>query len=238
AKLFALAEDLDLVFAGQKTLGDLLGQFLSGSGMSIYGGLILGFIVCYIFMRRNNMSILPMMDAVAPGLMVSYGVGRLGCQFSGDGDWGIPIRKIAGDGTVLWDYQKPSWFPDFLWGQTYPHNVINEGEPMANCTWNYCMELAIPVFPTPLYEFVAAIAIGAFLWSIRKRISIPGLLFFIYVILNGIERFWIEKIRINEQTEYLGIESTQAERIAVILFLIGIAGALWLWMRGRKTVKA
>ncbi|MEZ5069128.1 MAG: hypothetical protein R2847_11895 [Bacteroidia bacterium] len=43
-------------------------------------------------------------DATAPGLMLSYGTGRLGCHLAGDGDWGI-VNTAA----------KPSWFP-FLTG--------------------------------------------------------------------------------------------------------------------------
>jgi len=238
AKIFALAEDLDLVFAGEKSFGDLMAQFLSGSGMAIYGGLIVGFLVCFIYLRRNKMDILPVLDAVAPALMVSYGIGRLGCQFSGDGDWGIPIKNMADNGQAIWDYQKPGWIPDFLWGQTYPHNVINEGVPIPDCTSNYCMELATAVFPTPLYEAIVAIGLGAFLWSIRKKITIPGMLFFIYVILNGIERFFVEKIRINEKNEYFGFETTQAERIAILLFLIGIAGVFWTRARSKKNTPA
>ena len=43
-----------------------------------------------------------------------------------------------------------------------------------------------------------------FLWSIRKKIKIPGMLFFIYLTLNGIERFFIEKIRVNTKYDILG----------------------------------
>lgn len=224
AKIFALAEDMDLVFAGKKTFSELMSQFLSGSGMAIYGGLIVGFLACYIYLRIHKMRVLPVLDAVTPGLMLSYGVGRLGCQFSGDGDWGIPIK--GSENGVSWDYQQPSWLPDFLWGSTYPHNVINEGPKITGCEWDYCSELASAVFPTPTYEAIVAIALAAFLWAIRKKITIPGLLFFIYVIFNGIERFFIEKIRVNEHTEYFGFQTTQAERIAIILFIIGIIGCI------------
>ena len=50
-------------------------------------------------------------------MMLAYGVGRLGCHFSGDGDWGDPNR-----------FEKPlSILPDWLWAYRYPNNVINEG---------------------------------------------------------------------------------------------------------------
>ena len=79
-----------------------------------------------------------------------------------------------------------------------------------------------------------AFAIGGMLWWLRKKIAIPGMLFFIYLIFNGTERFFIEKIRVNEKYEVLGIQSTQAEFIAVILFLIGLVGCLFLLSRNRQ----
>ena len=51
-----------------------------------------------------------------------------------------------------------------------------------------------------------------FLWKIRKKITIPGMIFFIYLTLNGIERFLIEKIRVNTKYDILG-GITQAEII-------------------------
>jgi prolipoprotein diacylglyceryltransferase len=62
----------------------------------------------------------------------------------------------------------------------------------------------------------------AFLWSIRKRISITGRLFAIYLIVNGIERFLIEKIRVNTKYSIFGYHPTQAEIISTCLVIIGI----------------
>ena len=69
-----------------------------------------------------------------------------------------------------------------------------------------------------------------FLWSIRKKIKIPGMLFFIYLTLNGIERFFIEKIRVNTKYDILG-GITQAEIISSILILTGIIGIFVLIKR-------
>ena len=156
AKIFALIEDLPSFFA------DPVGTFFSGSGLAIYGGLIGGFIGVAWYARSKNIALLHLMDAVAPALIISYGVGRLGCQFSGDGDWGV----VAGP--------QPDWWflPDWLWSQTYPHNVINEGIPIQGCEARYCMELAQGVYPTPLYEVIGAYAIGPVL------IGIAGIVYF------------------------------------------------------------
>jgi len=227
AKVFAMIEDLDLVFAGDITFGYWASQFFSGSGMAIYGGLILGFLGGYLYLKYLKIRPLPVLDAVAPALMISYGVGRLGCHFSGDGDWGI-VNTAA----------KPDWIPQFLWSYDYPNNVIKEtaNSKIPGCEgWEYCNVLAEAVYPTPLYEFIMAFILFSILWMLRKRIKTVGLLFFIYLILNGFERFWIEKIRVNEDYEILGMQSTQAEFIAVMLMLIGLAGSLIVWRRGVKS---
>ncbi|MEO1627504.1 MAG: prolipoprotein diacylglyceryl transferase family protein, partial [Bacteroidota bacterium] len=210
AKLFAIGEDLDILLKGEVSFSEFLGQLLSGSGLAIYGGLIVAFFVIFFYLRSKNIPTIHFMDAVAPALIVSYGVGRMGCHLSGDGDWGIP-SDLA---------QRPdwlSWSPDWLWSFNYPHNVLDRGSAIADCTWRYCRQLDQGVYPTSVYEFVMALLIGLFLWSIRKRVKIPGMLFFIYLIFNGVERFWIEKIRVNERYDVLGMQSTQAEFISVIL---------------------
>ena len=235
AKIFAMLEDLDLLFSGQLTLAQYLGQFFSGSGMAIYGGLIVAFTTVYFYLRRHQITPIHVMDAVAPALLVAYGIGRLGCQLSGDGDWGIPIEAFSNTGELLYSYTKPGWIPQWLWAQSYAHNVINEGLPIEGCTWRYCHQLATPVFPTSVYETIMAVGLGGFLWAIRKRVTIPGLLFFLYLVMNGFERFWIEKIRVNERYDILGFQTTQAEFIAVILMIIGIIGCVVLWQRSKKS---
>ena len=218
AKVFAIIEDLPTFFA------DPVGTFFSGSGLAIYGGLIGGFFGVIWYLRRHGIPFWPVADAVAPALMVSYGVGRIGCQLSGDGDWGIEAAA------------QPDWWflPDWLWSSTYPHNVAQDGTLIEGCTFHYCHELPAAVYPTPLYEVLMALAIGAFLWSIRKKVRIPGMLFSIYLILNGVERFLIEGIRVNIKYNVLGLQLTQAQIIAIVLFAIGLGMALYFRNKDRK----
>jgi len=237
AKIFALVEDLDLVMNGTLSVQDLIDGFFSGGGMAIYGGLIIGVLVSYFYLKRINIPPIHALDAVAPALMISYGTGRLACHFSGDGCWGIPIEKISTTGKVLWRYTKPDWLsflPDWMWAYDYPHNFVQEGERIVGCSWQYCNELNVGVFPTPIYEFLMAMVLGLALWMLRKRIKIPGLLFSLFVFLNGFERFWIEKIRVNEHYDVLGIPTTQAEFIAVVLMSIGLIGGAFLWAKSKK----
>ena len=210
AKLFA-------IFETPENLKHFWEQLFSGAGMAIYGGLIVAFAACFWYWKRQGVNPIFIMDAVAPALMLGYGTGRMGCQFSGDGDWGIDNLNPVPD----W------WFlPDSFWAYDYPQNVLNRGNPIADCAYKYCSVLENPVYPTPVYEIFLSIIFFIILWSLRKRIVIPGLLFSIYLIMNGVERFFIEKIRVNDKLfEIEGVFSaTQAEIISVSLFLLGIYG--------------
>lgn len=220
AKIFSILEDPTPFFA------DPAGTLLSGAGLTIYGGLIFGFIGVWWYLRRHGIPVVPVMDAVAPALLIAYGVGRLGCHFSGDGDWGIAAGPQPG-----W------WFlPDWLWGMDYPRNVINHGIMMEGCEGNYCHRLPAAVFPTSVYEAVMAFLLGVLLWTLRKRVKTPGRLFFIYLAINGLERLLIEQIRVNERYTSFGFDYTQAELIAVLLLVTGIAGLIIV--RGKKNASA
>ena len=214
AKIFHNLENFDTFLA------DPIGQLMSFSGLTFYGGLIAGAISVIWYAKKYQINIKHLIDSAAPALMLAYGVGRIGCQMSGDGDWGID--NLA---------PKPEWMsflPDWMWSYNFPHNVINAGIPIEGCTGNFCMQLANPVWPTAFYEVLMSITIFGILWAMRKHIKVPGALFFIYLAFNGIERFFIEKVRINTEYNILG-GITQAEIISFCLVLTGIIGTTYLY---------
>ena len=61
----------------------------------------------------------------------------------------------------------------------------------------------------------------AVLWKLRKSLRFPGQLFALYCVFNGIERFFIEKIRVNVEFDFLGMTMTQAEFISIATFVGG-----------------
>ena len=67
---------------------DLVGNVFSGAGLVWYGGLIGGTIGVCIWAWRRNFLGLTLLDVCAPALAIGYAVGRIGCQLSGDGDYG------------------------------------------------------------------------------------------------------------------------------------------------------
>lgn len=135
-------------------------------------------------------------------------------------------------------FEKPaalSFLPTAFFAYDFPHNVLEQGTPLNNCTRNYCNHLPLPVFPTAFYEILMALSIFALLWFLRKRIHIPGMLFGIYLMFNGLERFLIEKIRVNTLMNFLGMKITQAELISSILFLIGLGVVLYTYTRHKQS---
>ncbi len=198
AKVFHALENLDTFFA------DPAGMLFSSGGFTFYGGLLAGTAAVIWYLRKHNLSVPVFADSLAPGLMIAYGIGRMGCHLSGDGDWGIAANLAA----------QPSWMPDWLWAETYPANIL--GRDLS----------AAPVYPTPIYEFFASLLIFAILWSLRKHPFVSGWLFFVYMMFNGVERFLVEKIRVNNVFDLFGINVTQAEIISTLIFLVGLIGVI------------
>lgn len=120
-------------------------------------------------------------------------------------------------------FKGPSFLPNWLFAYAYPKNVNGDGVLIAGDKDEHNRMLPLPVFPTPFYETIACTLLFCFLWAIRKRIKIPGVIFGIYLILNGLERFVVEKIRVNTTYTLFGFHPTQAEIISSLLVLAGVA---------------
>ena len=196
ARLFHILENLDQFLASPWSM------ILSRSGLSVFGGLIVGTIAGMVYVRRWHLPVRPMLDAVAPAMMLGYAIGRVGCQISGDGDWGTASNMAM----------KPDWLPTWFWAQTYENNIY--GEVIA----------APGVYPTPVYESLMAMLCFALLWKLRKHPFQTGWLFSVYLVLAGIERLLIEQIRVNPPYDLGLLQATQAELIAATLICVGIAG--------------
>ena len=196
---------------------------LSPAGLTFYGGLICAAIAIWIYAKKHDIGFWHLNDAAAPTLMLAYGLGRIGCQVSGDGDWGIINTN-----------PKPfNWLPDWMWAYNYPNNVNEAGTPIPGCIGKYCNELIPPVYPTPFYEIVICLLLFLLIWSLRKKLKTPGTLFAFYLMLNGMERFFIEKIRVNTRLDIFGFQPTQAEVISTLLFLSGLI--LWIILEKRRS---
>jgi phosphatidylglycerol:prolipoprotein diacylglycerol transferase len=83
ARLDYLAQNWD------KVSHDLLGNVFSGSGLVWYGGAVGGAIGVLLWARRRDWVSLTLLDVAAAPLALGYAGGRIGCQVSGVGDYGI-----------------------------------------------------------------------------------------------------------------------------------------------------
>lgn len=205
ARLFHIADNMPVFMA------DPLAMVFSRAGFSIYGGLLAGVATGVLLLRRRGLPVATMLDALAPSLMLGYAIGRLGCQLSGDGDWGIAADMAL----------KPAWLADWWWAQTYDGNIVG-------------VAIAAPgVYPAPLYESLAALLLFAVLWMLRSWMPRPGQLFSVYLLLAGFERLLVEKIRVNPRHDWFGISLTQAEVVSVLLILGGMLGLVMALRGGR-----
>jgi phosphatidylglycerol---prolipoprotein diacylglyceryl transferase len=174
---------------------NLLGSIFSGSGLVWYGGAIGGAIGVLGWMRWRDQLQLTMLDMCATALALGYAIGRIGCQVSGDGDYGIR-----------------SSLP---WAMGYPHGTVPTPP-------------GVTVQPTPIYETLTMGLVAYLLWRLRDRVR-PGVVFALYCLLSGLERFLVEFIRRNKEV-LAGLTAPQLESV-----LLMIVGAVWLalMMRGR-----
>ena len=198
------ARVFDILDNADRFIADPLSMILTRTGFSIYGGLCFGILAGVVFVKRRSIPVIPMLDATAPSIMLGYGIGRLGCQISGDGDWGVTANMIL----------KPTWLPDWLWAQTYDGNIAGVIIPPPG------------VYPTPIYEIAMALAIAWGLWLLRFHKHRPGYLFSLFLLFAGFERLLIEKIRVNVRYDILGTYVTQAEAISFLLIIAGLGGVL------------
>lgn len=83
---------------------DPIGILLSGSGWVWYGGVVGGALACFLLAYRRGVDIREMGDIAAPALAMGLAFGRIGCQLSGDGDYGVPT--------------------DLPWGMSYPEGIV------------------------------------------------------------------------------------------------------------------
>jgi phosphatidylglycerol---prolipoprotein diacylglyceryl transferase len=81
-----------------------LATLFDRAGFAWYGGLIAGILTLMWQGRKAGTGALGMLDLAAPAAAVGYGVGRIGCLTSGDGDYGIPTK--------------------LPWGMSFPHGLV------------------------------------------------------------------------------------------------------------------
>ncbi len=190
---------------------DPVGMAFSPGGLTFYGGFILAAVSIYVYGRNKKIPFFVIADAIAPGLMLAYGIARVGCHLAGDGDYGFP--------TTL------PWGTDYSKG-TYPPGIAFKDFPEITSKYpNGIVPNNTPCHPTPIYELIICAILFWILWRSRKKIIQNGKLFMAYLMLAGAERLAIEFIRINPRIVF-GL--TEAQLVAIVLIVLGACGWWWL----------
>ena len=198
--------------------GDLASLF-SSSGLVWYGGLMGGFLGAVIAIRRSSNPFWPSFDVILPIGVLGYGIGRIGCFLSGDGDYGppsdLPWAMKFPNGTVSTLASRNSQLVE-LWQDKFPDIPV---------------PVDIPVHPTPLYETGMALIAFGLLWGLRTRTEgTPGCLAGVALILGGIERFIAEFWRNNSGVLFGWLTTAQI----ISIFLVIIGGVVIYWATHRQ----
>ena len=220
AKLYHVLETPRDLFAGPKIL-------ISQYGFAWFGGFLGGLIAFVLLARHYRIPLLEIFDAASPAAALGYGIGRMGCLISGDGDYGIPTS--------------------LPWGMSFPHGLVPTTQ-RVHPTPIYELIVALFIFwwlwslggRQARVAATSEAATGAKVrdHSTQKQIKRGpenkhqwppcGEVFAQYLILTGVARFLIEFIRINPRS-FFGMTNAQAAALASII--IGAA----LWWHDRRT---
>jgi phosphatidylglycerol---prolipoprotein diacylglyceryl transferase len=185
-------------------------QLFNQYGFAWFGGLLAGVLVYLWLAKRQNAPLLTMLDAGSPAAALGYGIGRIGCLLSGDGDYGIPTS--------------------LPWGMSFPNGLVPTTarvhptpiyELIVACAIAWWLWHLGPrsLAPTTLREAPPTPASAALP---------PGAVFAAYLVLTGVARFLVEFIRINPRS-FFGLTNAQAASLASIV--VGII--LWLRVRNK-----
>ena len=178
---------------------DFEGGLFSATGLVWYGGVIGGAIGVIAVALWRKVPVGVIANVAAPGLALGYAIGRIGCQLSGDGDYG-----------------RPTSLP---WGMSYPDGTV----PTTDI-----------VHPTPVYETIAMFIVFVVLWKLRHRLSAPWQLFGLWCVLQSVERFLVEFLRLNDPVA-LGL--TLPQWVSIAIAAVGVA-ILWVTRNGTAPTKA
>jgi prolipoprotein diacylglyceryl transferase len=172
-------------------------------GLGIWGGVLFGTIAGAVVVRRAGASIAQFMDAVAPGLLLAQGIGRIGNY------WNQEL------------YGKPTTLP---WGLeiSLAHR--------AGIAAQYVTAKAYQ--PTFLYELLWDLAgVVLLLWLDRRYRIFPPALFALYVAYYCFGRFFEELMRIDPSHHFLGLRLNAW--VSVVVFLCAGGFFVWWQLLGR-----
>lgn len=208
-----------VIFSWSEYKDDLISIFmLRQGGLAIYGGIIGGLIGVLLVCKKKKMKILDVLDSVCFGVLIGQIFGRWGNFFN---------REVFGG------------YSDGLLSMQIPVDAVRDA---SDITEEMLMHLEtvngvnfISVHPTFLYESLWNIGVLLILLLIRRKKAFDGELFFMYLMLYGVGRFWIESMR-TDQLMMIGINLPVSSVLSLILIVISLIFLICQFMKMRKGV--
>ena len=192
AKLYHLLESPADFFAHPLAL------LISPYGFAWFGGLLAGFAAFVWVGRRQRIPLLSLLDVGSPAAALGYGIGRIGCFLSGDGDYGIPTS--------------------LPWGMSFPNGLVPTTQRVhPTPIYELIVACAIAWFLWRMFDRQRN--------ALRNNPLPAGSVFAAYLVLTGLARFLVEFIRINPRS-FLGMSNAQAASLASLI--AGIILWWWL----------
>ncbi|MBM7515282.1 prolipoprotein diacylglyceryl transferase [Nocardioides nitrophenolicus] len=212
ARLYHVATDWEKYFGSG---GDpVKALYVWEGGLGIWGGVALGAVGAWIGARRRGIKILPLLDALAPGVLVAQAIGRWGNWFNQelygrptDLPWGLEIQQKHWQCLVDGEQTSGAACGTAL-GGPYADGVVFHPTFLYECLWN-----------------LAAFAV--ILWLERRFRLGYGRVMAVYVMAYTLGRGWIE---------YLRVDNVQLENVlglrfnvwtSIVLFVAAAAYFVW-----------
>lgn len=185
---------------------------ITNGGLGIWGAVFLGTVCVYFYLKAKHVPFAPFADAMAPGIVLAQGIGRLGNWFN---------QELYGAETSV------------PWALEIYYRVDAEGK-FAPLTGHSTGEIIATVHPTFLYELLWNVSVFLFLLWVDKKFTLShGRVFALYVAGYTLGRFFIETMRVDEATHLFGLRINVI--VSAVVFIASVVVFYVLSQKARKT---
>ncbi|MGP1589202.1 MAG: prolipoprotein diacylglyceryl transferase [Oribacterium sp.] len=183
---------------------------IRNGGLAIYGGVLAAILCCAVFTRLRKLSFFDIADSGVLGLILGQAIGRWGNFFNAEAFGGYT------DSLLAMRIRQSIVNPNMLGGDVMQHIRHIGGVDY------------IQVHPTFLYESCWNLLVFLLLLFFSRRKKFEGEIFFLYLGLYGLGRFFIEGLRADSLLFFgTGIAVSQALSLLLVLLSIVSIGVLW-----------
>ena len=182
---------------------------IRGGGLAIYGGIIAAVLTAIVYTRIKKISFLQLADTGVLGLILGQSIGRWGNFFNAEAFGG---------------------YTDSLFAMRLKESIVNPGMISADVEAHRLLDSGvayIQVHPTFLYESVWNLCSLLFLiWFGKHKQKWTGEIFFLYLLLYGTGRFFIEGLR-TDQLLIPGTDLAVSQCLSAVLVILSLTVFLW-----------